>query len=138
MIIYAVIDTNVLVSAMIKWKSVPGTVMELAFNGAIVPVLNKKIVAEYREVLMREKFRLTKQIVDDVIETLEEKGEYIDCEESGYDLPDPKDVIFYAVVMEKRQEEDAFLVTGNIKHFPKEPFVVTPKEMLEIFMQNNL
>lgn len=28
---YAVIDTNVLVSAMIKWNSVPGNVMELGF-----------------------------------------------------------------------------------------------------------
>ena len=44
-------------------------------------------------------------------------------------FPDPKDIVFYEVKMSK---EDAYLVTGNIKHFPKNPFVVTPKEMVEI------
>ena len=48
-------------------------------------------------------------------------------------IPDPKDVVFYEVVMEGRKEyEDAYLVTGNIKHFPARSFVVTPKEMLDI------
>lgn len=41
---YAVIDTNVLVSAMLKWNSVPGNVMELAFDGPIIPVYNSDIV----------------------------------------------------------------------------------------------
>ena len=53
---YAVIDTNVLVSAMLKWKSVPGSIIGFAFSGLIIPVLNAKIVSEYRAVLMREKF----------------------------------------------------------------------------------
>lgn len=72
---YAVIDTNVLVSAMLKWTSVPGNIIEFAFSGEIIPVLNERIVAEYRGVLMREKFHLTKEIVDDVIHALEDRGE---------------------------------------------------------------
>ncbi len=131
---YAVIDTNVLVSAMLKRASVPGKIIEFAFSGVIVPVLNEKIVAEYREVLLRDKFHFTKEIVDDVIQALEEEGEYIDPENLDFDLPDPKDIIFYAIVMEKRKDEDAFLVTGNIRHFPQEPYVVTPKEMLDIII----
>ena len=39
---------------------------------------------------------------------------------------------FYAVLMEKRKEEEAYLVTGNIKHFPVKTYVVTPREMLDI------
>lgn len=39
---YAVIDTNVLVSAMLKWTSVPGNILEFAFSGTIIPVLNKE------------------------------------------------------------------------------------------------
>ena len=132
---YAVIDTNVLVSAMLKWTSVPGNIIEFAFSGVIIPVLNKRIVAEYREVLMREKFHLTKEIVDDVIQALEDQGEYIDTDNMDYNLPDPKDVVFYAIVMEKRKEEDTYLVTGNIKHFPQVSFVVTPKEMLDIILE---
>ena len=47
-------------------------------------------------------------------------------------LADPKDVVFYAVTMEARQDNDAYLVTGNTKHFPIKPYVVTPREMLTI------
>lgn len=48
---YAVIDTNVLVSAMLKHDSVPGSIIDLAFDGMITPVMNKSIEAEYRNVL---------------------------------------------------------------------------------------
>lgn len=48
-------------------------------------------------------------------------------------LPDPKDVVFYEVALSK---DDSFLVTGNIKHFPRVDFVVTPAEMVEIIKQN--
>ena len=43
--------------------------------------------------------------------------------------------MFYAIVMEKRKEEDTYLVTGNIKHVPQMPFVVTAKEMLDILLK---
>ena len=32
-------------------------------------------------------------------------------------------------------KEDSFLVTDNIKHFPKKPFIVTPAEMLTIIAE---
>ena len=60
---YAVIDTNVLVSAMLKWDSVPGNVLELVYSGTIIPLLNQQIVKEYREVLARPRFRLTQAII---------------------------------------------------------------------------
>ena len=132
--IYAVIDTNVIVSAMLKQSSIPGLVLEFALSGVIIPVLNEEIVCEYRTVLMREKFHLNTEIVNDLIQTLEYYGEYIKPERLNIDLPDPKDVIFYEVVMGKRKENEAYLITGNIKHFPKEYFIVTPREMLEIIM----
>ena len=44
-----------------------------------------------------------------------------------------KDLPFYEVVLEKR-DSDTYLVTGNIKHFPKDPFIVTPRELLDILM----
>lgn len=131
---YAVIDTNVLVSAMLRWDSVPGNIMELAFGGSIVPVLNNSIVAEYREVLSRPKFHLSDEIINDVLDTINENGLYVDAEELDIELPDPKDRVFYEVVMEERKEEDAYLVTGNIKHFPAKPFIVTPRQMLDIIL----
>lgn len=50
------------------------------------------------------------------------------------DFPDPKDTVFYEVVMERRKTDDAYLVTGNLKHFPVKPFVVTPRQMLDLIL----
>lgn len=133
---YAVIDTNVLVSAMLKWDSVPGHVMELTFNGLIIPVLNPEILGEYREVLSRPKFHLTHDIIDNVLSSIQQKAIFMQGGPLELDLPDPKDHVFYAVVMEARQEEDAYLVTGNLKHFPAEPFVVTPRQLLDIILSD--
>ena len=74
---FVVIDTNVLVSAVLKNNSIPGTIIELAFNGKIIPVLNKEIESEYRTVLLRPKFHLTTDIVDDIINEFKQKGLYI-------------------------------------------------------------
>lgn len=131
---YAVIDTNVLVSAMLKWNSVPGNIMELIFDGSIVPILNEQIVKEYGEVLARPKFHFTKEIICDVLENIRSKGLYVDAEHIDIELPDPKDRAFYEVVMEKRKTEEAYLVTGNIRHFPMKPFIVTPREMMDIIL----
>lgn len=133
---YAVIDTNVLISALLKWDSVPGNVLELVFSGTIVPLLNKHIVNEYREVLHRPKFHLTQDIIENVVDEIKHLGLYIDADELDVELPDPKDRIFYEIVMEKRKSENAYLVTGNIKHFPSKPFVVTPRQLIDMILED--
>ena len=92
---------------------------------------------EYREVLLRKKFHFPEEAVYIVLESLQEQGISINAGKMNIELPDAKDVVFYEVVMEKRKKDSAYLVTGNIKHFPKEPFVVTPREMLEILEGND-
>ena len=56
MIYYAVLDTNVLVSAMLKGTSIPGIIVDYSLNGPIIPLVNSEIILEYREVLSLEKF----------------------------------------------------------------------------------
>ena len=133
---YAVLDTNVIVSAMLRWQSVPGSLLEFAFDGVIVPVLNEEIVAEYRNVLARPKFHLTEEIIEDFISGITERGVFVDAETLAWDLPDANDKVFYEVVMEERKSEDAYLVTGNLRHFPVKPFVVTPRQMLDIIIKD--
>lgn len=133
---YAVIDTNVLVSAMLKWNSVPGNVMELVFSGTIIPLLNEHIVKEYEDVLRRPKFHLSESIVRSVVDEIGRFGMYIDAQKLDVSLPDPKDRVFYEVVLEERKAEDAYLVTGNLKHFPAERYVVTPRQMLDIILKD--
>lgn len=134
---YAVIDTNVLVSALLKRNSVPNSVLTLSMDGVIIPLLHPDIVNEYRTVLMRPKFKFSEKVVDAIISSLEKMGVYIDALEVDEEIPDPKDRIFYEVVMEERQKEDAYLVTGNLKHFPTKHYVVTPREMLDIISLEN-
>ncbi|MCM1246604.1 MAG: putative toxin-antitoxin system toxin component, PIN family [Roseburia sp.] len=134
---YVVIDTNVLVSAMLKWDSVPGRVLRYVFDGELIPVFNEEILKEYREVLLRKKFHFPEEAVNTVLESLQERGISIDAEKIDIVLPDRKDIVFYEVVMEKRKKDSAYLVTGNSKHFPKEPFVVTPREMVGILERDD-
>ena len=130
--LYAVIDTNVLVSAFLKPTSVPRAVIDYVFAGDIIPVYNEEILAEYREVLSRPKFHFPEDAVTLVVSRIKEIGLHFDSAPVTEQLPDPKDVVFYAVTMNARTEYDAYLVTGNTKHFPEKPFVVTPRQMLDI------
>lgn len=129
---YAVIDTNVLVSALLKSGSAPWQVAEQALVGDIIPVLNDGIISEYEEVLKRPKFDFNTEAVDALIDDLKKRAVYSDTGEPDGIVSDPEDIIFYAVLMEKRKEEEAYLVTGNMRHYPARTFVVTPREMLEI------
>ena len=133
---YVVIDTNVLVSAVLKAHSVPGSIVELAFDGPIIPILNEVIEKEYREVLSRPKFHLPEDLIEGTMSTFHKRAIYIDAEHLDVELPDPKDLVFYEVVMEEQKEEEAYLVTGNIRHFPNRPFIVTPREMLDIILRD--
>lgn len=130
---YAVPDTNVLISAMLKIGSVPGQVAAEALHGDIIPILNDEIIAEYEDVLNRPKFRFDKKSVKVLFDELKKRAVYSDYGLIDDEIPDSMDVVFYAVLMEKRKEEDdAYFVTGNIKHFPMRTYIVTPREMLDI------
>lgn len=138
MICYAVIDTNVLVSALLSSKDDAATVQIVGkmIAGEIIPLYSNEITDEYREVLSRKKFGFSIDIVEFLMTSVEEFGIQVDPSPSGTVLPDMKDLPFYEVVLEKR-EDNAYLVTGNIKHFPKEPFVVTARELLDILKQKD-
>ncbi len=129
--IYAVIDTNVLVSALLSRFKSTSTVqlLQLLILGEITPVYNDEIFEEYRTVLTRAKFSLPESLIDETLEVIKKFGINSSRQETEEQLPDPKDIVFYEVAL---ANEDSFLVTGNTKHFPQKPFVVTPAEMLQI------
>ena len=133
---FAVIDTNVIVSALLNRASTPGMVLEEALTGRIIPLLHDDILDEYSDVLRRPKFKFDRQEIEIAVAGLIKRGIFVDATPLTEYLPDPGDAVFYQVVMEARNTDDAYLVTGNLKHFPQKPFVVTPKEMLEIIGEN--
>ena len=128
-----VIDTNVLISALLSKHSDAATVQVLnaVFDGTIIPVFNDEILAEYDNVLHRPKFKFSDTNIQLLLDTIKTYGVFAKQLITNEILPDPKDLVFYEVVMAK-QDENAYLVTGNSKHFTKKPFIVTPNELLDI------
>lgn len=137
MIIYAVIDTNVIVSALFIKNRDAATfkVLEALQKRNIKLLYNEDILKEYKDVLSRPKFHLPISDITNIIDFIVEEGVVSLRKQSREYFPDPKDVVFYEVAMSK---EDAYLVTGNKKHFPNKPIVVTPAEMVEILKEHGL
>ncbi|WP_294960822.1 putative toxin-antitoxin system toxin component, PIN family [uncultured Fibrobacter sp.] len=130
---YAVIDTNVIVSALLKWNSVPGVVLQAVFNGFVIPVYNDEILNEYRNVLNRPKFGFSSELISETISQIESLGVMENALETVAEaMPDPKDIVFYSIALSHGKTAETHLVTGNVKHFPANPIVVTPRQMLDI------
>ncbi len=130
---YAVIDTNVLLSALLSKKEDSATVkvLEAALDGTIIPLYHQDILAEYNHVLHREKFHLQEELIRKIIDAIIQYGVEVFPQPTGAVLIDMDDLIFYEVAMEKR-EDNAYLVTGNQKHYPFRDYIVTPAEMMAI------
>ncbi len=129
--VYAVIDTNILVSSIITKNPLDATVKVVAnmFQNKIVPVFNEEIRSEYYEVLHRPKFKITEEQINIILEYMKRCGVLTERIPFDGEMPDEDDRVFYEVSLSK---EDSFLVTGNLKHFPKTPKVVTAAQMMEI------
>ena len=129
--IYVVIDTNVVVSAFITKKSGAATVkiLDAIYNKSIVPLYHDEIYEEYKDVLNRERFHFSKLIVNEFLKTYKNISVKAERVFSGESFIDPDDVVFYEVALSKN---NTYLVTGNTKHFPRSPIVVTPAELMEL------
>jgi putative PIN family toxin of toxin-antitoxin system len=129
--IYAVIDTNVFVSALLSSNEDAATVkiVQKILLGDIIPVYSDKILSEYREVLQRPKFKFPAEDQAYLLAAVCKFGKHIAPAPSDIVLPDEKDLPFYEAAI---AESAWYLVTGNKKHFPEEPFVLSPREMLHI------
>lgn len=136
---YAIIDTNVFVSALLSKNSNAATVkvLQAILDGRIVPLYHNEILAEYNEVLHREKFHFKEKSIQMMLTAVKEFGIEVFPQPTGEVLVDMDDLIFYEVAMEKR-DDDAYLVTGNQKHYPIKDFIVTPNEMIKLLEENGM
>ena len=130
---YAVIDTNVIISAFLSKNPEAATikVVRAVLEGKLIPLYHKSILAEYNEVMHRPKFHLEDETIRKILGAIQQFGIEVYPMPTGEILIDMDDLIFYEVAMEKR-EDDAYLVTGNQKHYPIREFIVSPAEMIRI------
>jgi len=133
--IYAVIDTNVLVSALITHNSLSATakVVRLLLEGGFVPLYESNIIEEYQEVLHRSKFKLLPDVADAIISYIKEHG--IETSRTAFQelMPDEDDRVFYEVSL---SVDDSFLVTGNLKRYPQTPKVISPADFINVIMES--
>ena len=132
--VYAVVDTNVLVSAALaknRGESIPLKIFLGITQKKYIPIIDSNIIEEYREVLQREKFNFSLDYQNSFIDEISKYAVNEPVKESGVVLPDMDDKIFYDVAF-AHQDKKAFLVTGNLKHFPGCPFAISPKDFYEL------
>ena len=125
-----VIDTNVLVSAALTSGGTCDRVLRAAVKGRVRLAWSAPMLAEYRSVLSRPKFRFSPAVISSLL-TVFRPGEQRTPERVSA-LPDPEDEVFLATAM---ATSDRILVTGNTVHFPPRlcaPVrVLTPAEALQ-------
>lgn len=130
-----VLDTNILVSALLSPFGSPARVFDLALAGEIRLIYDDRIVAEYREVLARPRFGFAREAIADVMAFIEAEGESVIALPLPVVLPDRDDLSF----LEVAAQVDATLVTGNGIHFPEAVCgrvrVLAPAEFLRVWQQ---
>ena len=121
-----VLDTNVLVSALLSPKGNATAILGMAADGLIEAVYCCQILGEYEEVLSRPRFGFPRDLIDEALDLFRTSGIPVESCRSDCPMPDESDRIFYDTAATGAAE----LITGNLKHYPAEPFVVSPADFL--------
>ena len=128
--IKAVIDTNVLVSAFLT-KNLDSPTYRVAaaiLDDKFTPVYSLGMLDEYADVLGRDYLKLPSSRVDELLMHIKLFGKEVVPTDSGETFPDPDDKVFFCTALAGASN----LVTGNMRHYPKADFVVTPAQFCEL------
>lgn len=109
-----VLDTNVVVSALLTPHGAPARVLDLVLSGDHIVLLDDRIRAEYAEVLARPRFGFAPLDVATLLRYLSAWGESVAARPLDLKLPDPDDLPFLEVAVAGRAD---VLVTGNPRHY---------------------
>src|SRR3954452_11828772 len=92
--IRVVLDTNVLVSALLQPLGPSAQIFLLALAGAIQLCVSGPIYAEYEEVINRPRFKLNPATITATLQTIREKALWVRPTERLQACSDPDDDIF--------------------------------------------
>jgi putative PIN family toxin of toxin-antitoxin system len=128
-----VLDTNVIVSGILKPFSKAASILRLVADGTIQLAYDLRLLSEYRDVLGRSQFNFPKGNMDAFLAQIEEEGFLVSGRPLEIHLPDPDDEPFLEVALAGKVEA---LVTGNKRHFPMsrkygKVRILSPNEFLE-------
>src|ERR1019366_4739281 len=89
--IRVVLDTNIVVSALLQPLGPPAQVFVLAIGGSIQLCISGSVYAEYEEVISRPRFRRSEEIIAGALHTIREKGLWVRPTEAVRACSDPDD-----------------------------------------------
>ncbi len=127
-----VLDTNVVVAAGINAENPPSQIVRQVLEGNLILLTCPAIISEYLEVIARPKFKrfgfppLWLKALIALSHSATQNPE-----PTQHIFEDPEDAVFYHLAA----AYGAVLITGNLKHFPKDNLtgtrVLSPREFLE-------
>ena len=127
-----VLDTNVIVSGILRPFSKASLILTLIADGTVRVAYDLRLLSEYRDVLNRPKFNFAKENVEAFLTQVEQEGFLVSVKPLKIHLPDPDDEPFLEVAVAGKVEA---IVTGNKRHFPKKEYqgvrILSPAEFLE-------
>lgn len=123
-----VLDTNVIISALYREPSIPYDVYLIALSRGNYLYYTESIYLEYLKILHRKKFGFTNEIIEKFLSLLTKKGVLVKNIDYHYEkrLIDESDRKFY----ELAKSYECYLITGNKKHYPNDPIVMSPSEFM--------
>ncbi len=125
----AVLDTNAVVSAILRPASKPGLVLDMALAGEIELVASEHLLAEYSAVLQRPRLAFDSDLCTALVAALRARADVVAASaQRKFTSPDPKD----QPVLDLAVAGDAILVSGNARHFPAYPKLVSPAGFLQL------
>jgi putative PIN family toxin of toxin-antitoxin system len=129
--IRVVIDTNILVSALIQPQGSPAQVLVAVLEGSSAQLcVSADVYAEYEEVIRRPRFKRSEREIADTLQAIREIGLWVRPSQKVRACPDPDDNLFLECA---RAAHAHYLVTGNLKHFPPQwapTSIVTARQFL--------
>jgi uncharacterized protein len=129
-----VLDTNVIVSGILRPYSKAAAILRLAATGMIQLAYDLRILSEYQDVLNRPKFTLAQEDINVFLDQVDKEGVLVSVKPLKFRLSDPDDEPFLEVALAARAEA---IITGNKRHFPKKEYqgtkILSPSEFLEAF-----
>jgi putative PIN family toxin of toxin-antitoxin system len=129
--IRVVLDTNVVVSALLKPAGAEAAVLLLVLEGMVFVGISDAILAEYEDVLSRPKFKRPPEVVKGLVADLRSVGRLVKPKQRVAVSPDESDNRFLECAEALKAH---FLVTGNTRHFPqrwKGTEVVTARQFID-------
>jgi putative PIN family toxin of toxin-antitoxin system len=121
-----VLDTNIIVSAALSPTGNPAKIIALIPEKEIQVYYGSGILSEYKDVLSRPRLKIPVEIQERLINAIIKAGIFFEPMVSAIPLPDETDRIFY----DTAKDIEAILITGNIRHYPSENFIMTPSQFL--------